>query len=131
MAEYVSDYGTNLSNVQTSPFQQTIVSSVNVTVQDVPYTLVLYFRASPIIMAAKRLLRLYLLVAVVWGIVRAIRSTKGYGFKVQFLRTYDLFGNRWNNAILSVDENNDNATMLTQQYSGMSNLVSMDYKKDE
>lgn len=131
MAEYVSDYGTNLSNVQISPFQQTIVSSVNVTVQDVPYTLVLYFHASPIIMAAKRLLLVYLLVAVVWGIVLAIRSTKGYGFKVQFLRTYDFFGNRWNNAILSVDENNDNATMLTQQYSGMSNLVSMDYKKDE
>ncbi|MGN1027545.1 MAG: MerR family transcriptional regulator [Faecousia sp.] len=131
MEEYVSSYGTNRSNVHISPFQQTIVSSVDVTVQAVPYTLVLYFHASPAVMAVKKLMLVYLLVVVIWGIVIAVKTTKGYGFKVQFLRSYDFFGNRWNNAILSVDENNDNATLLTQQYSGMSNLVSMDYKKDE
>lgn len=131
MAEYVNRYGTDIHYISTGFLRQTLAASVDITIREEPYTLVLFLQASPLLMAVRRLLLVYVLVAVLWGVVLAVKSTKGYGFKVQFLRSYDFFGNRWNNAILSVDENNDNATLLTQQYSGMSNLVSMDYKKDE
>ena len=131
MAAYVERYGTDIHYISTGFLRQTMAASVDITVQEEPYTLVLFLQASPLLMAVQRMLLVYALVAVLWGVVIAVKSTKGYGFRVQFLRSYDFFGNRWNNAILSVDENNDNATMLTQQYTGMSNLVSMDYKKDE
>ncbi len=90
--------------------------------------LVLYFRVSPVLEAMGSLSLYYLLAAFLWLIAFALRATKGYGFRVTFLRNYGLRGT-WNDAILSVDENNGNATMLTHQYTGMNNLVNMDYHK--
>ena len=91
--------------------------------------LVLYVCISPILQAVNSLMPLYGLVLFSWMAVLAIRATRGYGFNVRFIRNYGLRGT-WNDAILSVDEENGNATMLTQQYTGMQNLVSMDYKEE-
>lgn len=93
--------------------------------------LLLHFRASPVLEAMESLSLYYLLAAFLWLIALSLRATKGYGFRVAFIRSYGLRGT-WNDAILSVDEDNGNATMLTHQYTGMNNLVNMDYhKKDE
>lgn len=133
LVDYVDSYGTQVHTVSTNPFRQCLVSAAHITVYNQPFTVVVYFQCCPILMGLGKLLMVYLGAALVWGVAFAFRNTKGYGFKVRFLRSYIPCAPRaaWNDAIISVDEKNGNATILTQQYSGMSNLVNMDYKKDE
>lgn len=133
LADLVDQQGTDFNIVRSNPLWQTLACATNITVYDQPYTVVLYFRGSPILMALRKLLVFYLGAALLWGIAFAIRSTSGYGFHVQFLRSYIPCAPRaaWNDAIISVDKKNGNATILTQQYSGMSNLVNMEYHRDD
>lgn len=69
------------------------------------------------------------LLALIWGVVYAIRSTRGYGFRVQYIRNNGLRG-QWNDGLLSVDEDTGEATLLTQQMSGHSYLVNTDQSKN-
>lgn len=127
LAACVERYGTEGKVVSSTPFWQTFAASAQITVYDQPFTVVLYFQGSPILMGLRKMLMAYLAAVLAWGLIFAFRSTQGYGFKVRFLRSYIPWGPRsaWNNAIISVDEKNGNATILTQQFSGMSNLVNM------
>lgn len=71
----------------------------------------------------------YLALGLIWGVVFAIRTSKGYGFQVQYIRSPGPRGT-FNDALLSVDEENGNATLLTHQMSGHGNLVSTSYNKE-
>lgn len=72
----------------------------------------------------------YLALILIWGLVYAIGTSRGYGFRVQYIRNNGLRG-FFNDAILSVDKENGNATLLTHQMSGHGNLISTDYKKQD
>ncbi len=71
----------------------------------------------------------YALLALLWGVVYALCSTRGYGFRVQYIRNNGLRG-QWNDGLLSVDEDTGKATLLTQQMSGHSYLVNTDQSKN-
>ena len=130
MAEWTVQHSVDGRTLSSGLLRQRIASSIPIHCDEGDYTLVLYLEQSPLLVAFSQLMLLYLCVAGVWFVVFAISSTQGYGFKVQFIRNYGL-RNNWNDAILSVDEENGNATMLTHQYTGMENLVSMDYHREE
>lgn len=72
----------------------------------------------------------YIALALIWGIIFAVKTSKGYGFKVQYIRNYGLRG-FWNDGLISVDEDSGNATLLTQQMSGHGNLVQTEYNKKD
>lgn len=72
----------------------------------------------------------YVALALIWGIIFAVKTSRGYGFKVQYIRNNTLRG-FWNDGMISVDEESGNATLLTQQMSGQGNLVSTDFKKKD
>lgn len=109
---------------------QTIGAIHRVTIQEQEYTLALYYHGSPLLRSMRSLIWLYGVAVFIWFMVIIFRGTRGYGFHVRFIRNYGLRGT-WNDAIISIDEKNKDATMLTHQYTGMGNLVNMDYKSDD
>lgn len=69
----------------------------------------------------------YVALALFWGIVFAVKTSKGYGFRVQYIRNYSPRGGFWNDGMIAVDEEAGSATLLTQQMSGHGNLIHTDY----
>lgn len=128
--EQLTQRQTETQSIHSGIFRQEIQLYLPLAHLDQTYYLAVYLRQSPFLTAAGRLVPLYLVVLLAALAALAIRSTKGYGFRVVFLRNYGLRGT-WNDALLSIDEENGNATMLTHQYTGMGNLVNMDYKKKD
>ncbi len=133
LAQWVSVHGLGQSYVHSSMLRQTAFTTMPVQIGTQTYTMALYLRHTPLLLAMRKLMLLYLSAGFAVFCVLAFRTTSGYGFRLRFLRNYDITSgprNHWNDAILSIDEHNGNATLLTQQYTGMNTLVSMDYKTD-
>ena len=116
--------------IRSNVFRQTMACVIPVEIKENPYYLVIYFRQSPVVYALRDMAVWYLLGAFVWGLVFAFSTSKGYGFRVHYLRTYGPRGT-WNNAIIHIDEKTGEGTMLTQQYNGISNLMRSNNQKKE
>lgn len=108
--------------IRSNVFCQTMACAIPVEIKEKPYYLVIYFRQSPVVYALRDMAVWYLFAVFVWGLVFAFSASKGYGFRVHYLRAYGPRGT-WNNAIIHIDEKTGEGTMLTQQYNGISSLM--------
>lgn len=109
-------------DIRSNVFRQTMACALPVEIHDAPYYLVIYFRQSPLLYALKDMALWYLCAAFVWGMIFAFGTTRGYGFRVIFLKQYVGRG-CWNDAIIHIDEETGESTVLTKGTSGMGNLV--------
>lgn len=115
-------------DVRSNIFVQQMASVSPIEVEGTVYYLVLYFRQSPILYTIKELGVLYLCTAFIWGVWFAFSTSKNYGFRVHFLRSYGPRGT-WNDAIIHIDEDTGTATMLTKGTTGSGNLLDT-HRKD-
>lgn len=109
---------------------QTMACAVPVEIGGENYRLVLFFRQSPILYTFRELAVLYLTVIFIWGIWFAVSTSKGYNFRVIFLRQYVGRG-CWNDAIIHIDEESGESTVLTKGSTGSSNLVNTLHQKKD
>lgn len=117
-------------DIRSNVFRQTMACAVPIEIKETPYYLVIYFRQSPLLYSLKGMALWYLCAAFFWGLVFAFSTSKGYGFRVHFMRAYGPRGT-WNSAIIHIDEKTGEGTMLTQQYNGISNLMRSDNQEKE
>lgn len=117
-------------DIRSNPFQQTMACAVPVEISGDPYYLVICFQQSPLLYGLREMALWYLCAAFAWGMVFAFGTTKGYGFRVIFLKQYVGRG-CWNDAIIHIDEESGESTVLTKGTAGMGNLVQSSGRKKE
>ena len=129
LEEWISSQESTAIYIRSNVFSQILACSTPVELQGKPYSLTLYFHHSPLLYIMRQMLVWYIFAVFIWGAVFAFSTSKGYSFRVVFMRQYVGRG-CWNDSIIQIDEETGESTVLTKGTAGMANLVSS-RKKDK
>lgn len=115
--------------IKSNIFSQTLAFVFPIEVQGETYYLAYYSHSAPLFEVFFKYTGIFYLAALfAFGVIFALRTTKGYGLQVRVMRQYT--GRGWSDAVFHIDEKTGKGTMLTKQWGGMSNLMQSDYRDE-